>query len=66
MSPHTEMCFGVCKLYITKVDLALIQTNAFSLLVGRHMKERDRVGGELAIVCSVMLYSKQVTTQSMD
>lgn len=68
------MCFNICKLYITKVDLknklkvylALTQTNAFSLLVGRHMKEKNRVCGELAIVCSVMLCSKQVTTQSKD
>lgn len=45
-----------------KVYLALIQT----LLVGRRMEERNRVGGELAIVCSVMIYSKQVTTQSED
>lgn len=49
-----------------KVYLALIQTNAFSLLVCRHMKEKKRVCGELAIMCSVKLYSKQVTTQSKD
>lgn len=30
------------------------------------MKEKNRVCGELAIVCSVILYSKQVTTQSKD